>query len=209
MRGLYCILSEKHSLGRANLEVAEEIIAGGAKILQYREKNKAKREQYHECLSLRRMTSRAGVTFIINDFIDLALAVKADGVHLGQSDLPVEAVRKLVGKKMLIGVSTHTPFQAREAIKKGADYIAVGPLYPTRTKEDVCPAVGLGYLDYAVRHMGIPFVAIGGIKLDNLEEVLAHGASCIAMVTEIVAAPDIRQRVREVQLRIEKFKKNT
>jgi thiamine-phosphate pyrophosphorylase len=199
MKGLYCILSEQHSCGRSNLEVAREILAAGVKLLQYREKHKSRRQQYQECLQLRRLSRRAGATLIINDFPDLALAVKADGVHLGQQDLPIEAARKLLGRRMLIGVSTHSPEQARQAIKRGADYLGIGPLYPTRTKEDVCPAVGLGYLDYAARYVSIPFVAIGGIKLANLEDVLRHGAVCVAMVSEVVGAPDIRMRVKQIQ----------
>ena len=207
MKGLYCILCEEHSHGRSNLEVAREILAAGVKLLQYREKHKSRRAQYQECLKLRALTSRAGAALIVNDSPDLALAVKADGVHLGQEDMPVEAARKIMGRQMMVGVSTHAPDQARQAIKKGADYIAIGPLYPTRTKEDVCPAVGLGYLDYAVRYVRIPFVAIGGIKLGNIEEALSHGASCVAMVSEVVGAPDIRQRASQIQARIAEFQR--
>lgn len=196
-RQLYCIVSEEHSLGRTAVETAREMLAGGARIIQYREKNKPKRLKYLDCLRLRRLTARRGCLFIVNDDLDIALAVGADGAHIGQDDMPVKAARALLGKKAVIGVSTHSPAQARAAVLGGADYIGVGPIYATATKKDVCPAVGVGYLDYAVRNVKIPFVAIGGIKLANLPGVLGRGAPCAAMVTEITGAADIEGKVRE------------
>ncbi|MDA8244187.1 MAG: thiamine phosphate synthase [Elusimicrobia bacterium] len=199
---LYCLTSEEHSNGRTVIETAEAMLAGGARILQYREKNKHKRAKHEECLLLRRLMKKRGCLFIVNDDLDIALAVKADGVHLGQDDMPLEAARELTGPKMIIGISTHNPAQARAAVQGGADYIGVGPIYATKTKKDVCPAVGLEYLDYAVRNVNIPFVAIGGIKLRNLSEVLARGARCVAMVTEITGAPDIAAAVRAASGRL-------
>lgn len=195
---LYAITAEEYSAGRSNSEVVRAMLAGGVKILQYRQKDKSGREKYLECVEIRKMTDRAGATFIVNDDIDIALAVKADGIHLGQKDMPIEAARELVKEEVIIGLSTHSPQQAQDAIMRGADYIAIGPIFPTQTKKDVCLAVGLEYLDYAVKNVEIPFVAIGGIKLHNIEEVLAHGAPCVAMVTEIVSAPDICARVKEI-----------
>jgi len=195
---LYCITAEEYSLGRSNIEVARDIFSSGVKILQYREKEKSKKDKFAECLKIRRMAYRAKATLIVNDDIDIALAVKADGVHLGQNDMSVVAARKLAGKAMIIGVSTHCAQQARQAVKDGADYIGVGPIYPTLTKRDVCPAVGLEYLDYVRKNINLPFVAIGGIKRHNLGQVRAHGALVIAMITEIVSAPDIRRKIREI-----------
>ena len=195
---LYAITAEEYSVGRGNIEVVRDILAAGVKILQYRQKEKSKREKYLECVEIQKMTKKAFATFIVNDDVDIALAVKADGVHLGQNDMPIEAVRELVKEDMIIGLSTHSPREARDAITRGADYIAIGPIFPTQTKKDVCPAVGLEYLDYAVKNVTIPFVAIGGIKLRNMREVMAHGASCVAMVTEIVSAPDIRARIKKI-----------
>jgi len=180
------------------LETAAEMLAAGARVIQYREKEKSKRQKYLDCLELRDMTLGHGALFIVNDDVDLALAVKADGAHLGQDDMPVEAARSILGAGAVIGVSTHSPAQAQEALRRGADYIGVGPLFPTSTKKDVCAAVGLEYLDYAARNVEVPFVAIGGIKLHNLEEVLRRGARCVALVTEITGAPDIKGRVGEV-----------
>lgn len=188
---LYCIVSEEHSLGRSAADTAAAMLAGGARVLQYREKNKPKRQRYLDCLRLRRMTRDRGCLFIVNDDVDIALAAGADGAHIGQDDMPPEAARAVLGKRAIIGVSTHSPSQAREAELRGADYIGVGPIYHTRTKKDVCPPVGLEYLDYAVRNVRIPFVAIGGIKLHNLPEVLALGARCAALVTGITMSDDI------------------
>ena len=141
------------------------------------------------------MTRERGAAFIVNDDIDLAMLVGADGVHVGQEDLPVQAVRTLVGEGMAIGLSTHAPHEARAAMAAGADYIGVGPIFATRTKEDVCAPVGLEYLEFVVREIDLPFVAIGGIKESNLAEVARRGARCTALVTEITQAPDIGARI--------------
>ena len=141
------------------------------------------------------MTRQAGAAFIVNDDIDLALLVDADGVHVGQEDLPVAAVRSLVGPDRAIGLSTHSPDQARGAVEAGADYIGVGPIFATQTKDDVCAPVGLSYLDFVAANFDLPFVAIGGIKEHNLAEVAARGGRCAALVTEIVGARDIRGKV--------------
>ncbi len=196
---LYCITAEEHSIGRSNIEVVREMINAGVKIIQYREKDKRIIDKYNECLKIRTMTREAKVTFIVNDDIDIAILVKADGVHIGQDDLPIEEVRELVGNDMIIGLSTHSPAQAEDAVRRGADYIGVGPIYKTFTKKDVCAPVGLEYLSYVVRNIPIPYVAIGGIKEYNMKEVTSHGAKCIAMVTEIVGAENIGEKIRSVK----------
>lgn len=193
--GLYGLTAEKFSLGRSNEEVARAMLDGGIRILQYREKTKKMKRKYEECLRLRAMTRERGAAFIINDDIDLALLVGADGVHVGQEDLPVAAVRSLVGDSMAIGLSTHAPEEARAAVAQGADYIGVGPIFATSTKEDVCAPVGLEYLDFVAKGVDLPFVAIGGIKEHNLSEVVARGARCVALVTEITGARDIMGRI--------------
>jgi thiamine-phosphate pyrophosphorylase len=193
--GIYGLTAEKFSLGRSNPDVVRAMLDAGVRIVQYREKTKKMGAKYEECLALRAMTREAGAAFIVNDDIDLALLVDADGVHVGQEDLPVAAVRALVGDGRAIGLSTHSPDQARTAAAAGADYIGVGPIFATQTKDDVCAPVGLSYLDFAVREAGLPCVAIGGIKEHNLAEVVRRGAGCVAMVTEVVGATDIRTRV--------------
>ena len=196
---IYCITAEEHSMGRSNIDVVKAMISSDIKIIQYREKNKKLRDKYNECLIIRSLTKEAGVTFIVNDNIDIAMMVKADGVHIGQDDLPIEKVRELVGEDMIIGLSTHSSAQANDAVLRGADYIGVGPIYKTYTKIDVCESVGLSYLDYVVKNITIPFVAIGGIKLHNLKEVTATGAKCISLVTEIVGALDIKSQIEEMR----------
>ena len=201
---LYGITAEEHSLGRSNIEVVRDMIAAGIKIIQYREKDKKMKVKYEECQVIRRLTEEAGVTFIVNDDIDLAMLVKADGVHIGQDDLPIEKVRELVGEEMIIGLSTHSPAQAEDAVKRGADYIGVGPIFKTATKKDVCQPVGLEYLEYVIKNIQIPFVAIGGIKVDNIAQVAELGAKCISVVTDITTALDIPKRVKELRNNMKK-----
>ena len=195
--GIYGITAERFSMGRTNLEVVEEMIRGGVTTVQYREKKHQKHvgEMLKECQQIRELTRKHGVTFIINDHVDLALLVDADGVHVGQDDLPVEAVRRLVGDDKIIGLSTHSPEQAQRAVAVGADYIGVGPIFSTQTKEDVCAAVGMEYLEFVVANCPLPFVAIGGIKEHNISDIAGRGAKTICLVTEIVASADIYSTV--------------
>jgi thiamine-phosphate pyrophosphorylase len=196
---LYCLTAEAYSNGRSNIEVVKVLLESGIKIIQYREKDKKMIDKYNECEKIRKLTKEYDADFLVNDDIDIAILVKADGVHIGQHDLPIEKVRELIGEEMMIGVSTHSPAQAMDAVKRGADYIGVGPIYKTFTKKDVCEPVGLEYLEYAVKNVEIPFVAIGGIKEYNLLEVAKRGAKCIAMVTEIVGAGDIAQKITNIR----------
>jgi thiamine-phosphate pyrophosphorylase len=196
---LYGITASLLSLGRSNTDVVREMIKAGIKIIQYREKERSVREKYRECREIRKLTSEAGVMLIINDHLDLALAVKADGVHLGQDDLPLPVARKLAGRRLLLGISTHSPEQAKAAAAEGADYLGVGPLFATKTKKDVCAPVSLEYLDYVARNISLPFVAIGGIKEHNIALVRSRGAVCCALVSEIVGAPDIVAKVRDLR----------
>ncbi|EGO63388.1 thiamine phosphate synthase [Acetonema longum] len=199
---IYGITAEEYSNGRSNIEVVRAMIDAGVKVIQYREKEKKKLYKYQECIRIREMTQKAGVTFIINDDIDLALLVKPDGVHIGQEDLPIEEVRQLVGEEMIIGLSTHSPQQAQEAVKRGADYIGVGPVFATRTKKDVSAATGLDYVKYVAEHIPLPSVAIGGIKTDNIASVRQAGADCFALITDIVGAADIGARIKELRARL-------
>jgi thiamine-phosphate pyrophosphorylase len=196
---IYGITAEEYSMGRSNIEVVARMIEAGITVIQYREKDKSDRLKYEECLKIREMTRVAGVTFIVNDRPDLALLVGADGIHLGQDDLPPQAVREMVGGEMFIGLSTHSPAQAEAAVRLGVDYIGVGPIFATNTKKDVIAPVGLEYLEYVVENIRMPFVAMGGIKEHNIAEVYRRGARCIALVTEIVGAPDIGAKVRALR----------
>jgi thiamine-phosphate pyrophosphorylase len=199
--GIYGITAEKYSRGRGNIEVVRAMIAGGIGIIQYREKRPAKSfaAMLEECRDIRRLTREAGVLFIVNDYCDIARLVDADGVHVGQDDLPVAAVRELIGPGKIIGLSTHSPEQAAEAVSAGADYIGVGPIFATATKDDVCAPVGLEYLEHVVRSCPLPFVAIGGIKEHNIGQVVHRGARSVCLVTEIVGAEDITATTRRLQ----------
>lgn len=198
--GIYGITAEKFSRGRDNITVVKEMIAGGVAMIQYREKHdhKSFRAMYEECLAIRRLTRESGIPFIVNDYVELAMLVDADGVHVGQDDLPVAAVRQLVGDK-IIGLSTHGPDQARAAVKAGVTYIGAGPIFATQTKDDVCDPVGLDYLAHVMRDVPLPAVAIGGIKEDNIHQVMEQGARLVCLVTEIVGADDIAGTVQRLK----------
>ncbi|MCF8067207.1 MAG: thiamine phosphate synthase [Desulfobacterales bacterium] len=194
--GLYGITAEKYSNGRNTIDVVKAMVKGGIKVIQYREKHEENsfRKMYNECMEIRKITADHDVLFIVNDYIELAMLADADGVHAGQDDIPIKEVRKLVGNK-IIGGSTHSPEQAQAVVADGADYIGVGPIFKTSTKKDVCDPVGLEYLEYAVENIDIPFVAIGGIKEHNIHKVVKRGAKTICLVTDIVGADNIENKI--------------
>lgn len=196
---LYAITDHALSRGRDNVSVVRELLEEGVKIIQYREKERKMGVMLEECRAIRRLCREYGACFIVNDHADIALLVDADGVHVGQDDLPVPEVRRLLGPDKIIGLSTHSPEQARAAVNAGADYIGVGPIYATKTKKDVCEPVGLSYLEFVAANLNIPFVAIGGIKADNVAQVVRAGARTCVVVSAFVGAPDIRAAVREMR----------
>lgn len=197
---LYGVTASEYSLGRSNPEVVKQMLEAGIKLIQYREKEFTIRQKYDECLVIRRLCREYDACFIVNDDVHLALAVKADGVHVGQDDLPVDKVRELVGEKMLIGLSISTPQQVDQAVESGVvDYLGAGPIYDTATKKDVGVPVGLEYLDYLVQYHRIPLVAIGGIKQSNVADVIRHGVTCVVMITDIVSADNIGQKIKAIR----------
>ena len=202
LAGLYCLTASELSQGRDNLAVVEQMVAAGARIVQYREKNKSQVEMYRECMAIRELTRGTGAAFFVNDDIALAIAVCADGIHVGQDDLPVPVVRQIVGNSMLIGLSTHSPQQAQAAVSLGADYIGVGPVYQTLTKKDVGEPVGLSYVNFVAQNVKLAFVAIGGITTANVGDVVGHGADCVAMISDVVSAPHIGEKVHQINTQI-------
>lgn len=200
---IYTITAEAMSNGRNNIEVVGKMLEAGIKFIQYREKEKSALDRYNECVKLREMTRAAGAIFIIDDFVDLAMAVDADGVHVGQTDLPAKVVRELVGDDKIIGLSTHEPAQLDKSNELGdiIDYIGVGPVYATQTKKDAVP-VGFSYVEYAAKHAKHPFVAIGGIKEHNICDVASHGAKTFAIVSEIVGADDIVGKIKSIEAKV-------
>ncbi|OMF38634.1 thiamine-phosphate diphosphorylase [Paenibacillus sp. FSL H8-0548] len=188
---LYAITGEQFHPGRDLVEVMEEAILGGVDIIQLRDKTSDRAEVLEKAKALRELTRKYGVTFIVNDDIDIAMEVDADGIHLGQGDVPLLEARKIVGSK-IIGISTHAIEEALLAEEHGADYIGVGPIYPTVTKVDVVDPVTITYIREVVQAVKIPFVAIGGIKLHNVDEVIRAGATRICAVSEIVGSADVK-----------------
>ncbi|MDR3195477.1 MAG: thiamine phosphate synthase [Endomicrobium sp.] len=196
-KGLYAITAENFSNGRDNITVVKEMLDAGVKTLQYRDKYKTKLEKFNQCETIRKLTSDYNVFFVVNDDIDIALAVESDGLHLGQDDLPILKARSIVGDNMAIGVSTHSPAQALAAQEQGVDYIGVGPIFKTFTKDNVCTPVGIEYLKYCVKNIKVHKVAIGGIKLSNIGQICKFRPDSICMVTEITASPNIKNTVRQ------------
>jgi thiamine-phosphate pyrophosphorylase len=169
--------------------VAHQAILGGADVIQLRDKRASTRQLLEEARRVRDVTRPAGVPLIINDRVDLTLAVEAEGVHLGQEDLPVPVAKRLMGAGKLVGCSTHSVEQALEAERAGADYLAVGPIYPTPTKPGY-GSVGLGLIARVRAQTARPMVCIGGIDHATLPEVLQAGAECVAVVRAVCAAED-------------------
>src|SRR5690606_14218220 len=200
---LYAITGEQFHPGRDMLDVMEQAILGGVDIIQLRDKSGDIEAIRKKAVALRQLTAQYGVTFIVNEYIDIALEVDADGVHLGQGDVPLAEARRRMGNK-IIGISTHAIEEAIQAERDGADYIGVGPIYPTKTKEDVVDPVTVSYVKEVASTIRIPFVAIGGIKLHNVDEVIKAGATRICAVSEIVGSDDIQRTCREFLSKLEK-----
>lgn len=176
-------------------------LAAGVRLFQYRNKSGSRKEVYNVSYELAGMVKRSGGVFIVNDHADIAKAVDADGVHLGQDDLPVEYGRKVLGEGKLIGISTHSVEQAREAEAAGADYIGFGPLFPTTTK-DAGPHQGVENLRSLRNAVTLPVLAIGGITPDNLAEVMQAGADGVAVISAVLSAPDPGAVARDLIKRI-------
>lgn len=182
---LYLVTSPSDHL----LEVVEAALQGGLSLVQYRDKETDDLTRIENAKRLKQLCHRYDALFIINDRIDLALAVDADGVHLGQDDVPIALARQLLGSQRIIGRSTHSPEEMHRAIEEGADYIGVGPVYETPTKAGR-PAAGLEYVRHAAAQAALPWFAIGGISADNLDAVLSAGAERVAVVRAIMAAEE-------------------
>ncbi|HSB10509.1 MAG TPA: thiamine phosphate synthase [Blastocatellia bacterium] len=180
----------------SHAEQVERLADGGASLIQLREKRAYPREFYREALDAMDVARRRGVRIVINDRVDIAIAVKADGVHLGQGDLPPDRARLLLGESRIIGYSTHTVKQALAANSAPVDYIAIGPIFQTSTKERPDASVGLEVITDVKRLIKKPLVAIGGITLDMARSVIEAGASSVAVISDLLTARDIAERTR-------------
>jgi thiamine-phosphate pyrophosphorylase len=194
---LYAI-ADAAAAGGDVVEIASRILAGGARILQLRWKEANAAELVVAARECRRLTRRHDALFLVNDRVDVALASEADGVHLGQNDLPLHAARRLLGRERWIGVSTHDPAQARAAEVGGADYVGFGAIYATRSKPGATAPQGLARLREVRGAVGLPIVAIGGIDAARARDVIGAGADAVAMISALVASPDVAAYVRTV-----------
>ena len=197
LSGLYIILDPSVCPARPLVEVLTAAAEAGASLFQYRNKTASMKEAYVEVLALRQAAAKAGVLFIVNDRCDLALAVDADGVHLGQGDLPLDLARKVMGPDKLIGISTHNPDQVREATAGKPDYLGFGPIFKPGSKQDHDPVVGLEGLRAMRRLTPLPVFAIGGIQIDQVGEVMKAGADGVAIISAVLKAADIGEAVRK------------
>jgi thiamine-phosphate pyrophosphorylase len=194
---LYAIIDPARAGGRLPAMVAQELFSAGVRLIQFRDKHASSRQLYETCVELKELLRDSGCGLIVNDRADVARATDADGVHLGQDDLPVEMARRLLAPEKWIGCSTHSVDQVVEADRSTADYIAFGPIFLTASKENSDPVVGLEGLRQARRVTGKPLVAIGGITLRNAREVLGAGADSVAVLGDLLNGPDIPGRARE------------
>lgn len=196
LSGLYIILDPSVYPARPLVEVLMAAAEAGASLFQYRNKSAAMKDAYVEALALRQAAAKAGVLFIVNDRCDLALAVDADGVHLGQEDLPLNLARQVMGPDKLIGISTHNPDQVREAADGRPDYLGFGPIFKPVSKQDHDPVIGLEGLRAMRTLTSLPVFAIGGIQIDTVGEVMRTGVHGLAVISAILKAPDISNAVK-------------
>ena len=187
---LYLVTDRGLSRGRSTFEIVTAAVHGGTTVVQLREKDCSTREFIEQALPIKEFLKDHGVPLIINDRVDVAQAVKADGVHLGQTDMPLEVAKKILGDSMTIGISAESLQDAIEAEKGGADYLGVSPIYVTPTKTDTAPPLGLEGLQEIRKAVRLPLVGIGGLNRDNAAEVIRNGADGVAVVSAIVAADD-------------------
>jgi thiamine-phosphate pyrophosphorylase len=191
--------------GRNELDIAGQIIEGGARVIQLRDKQSKKGELLPVAQKLKEICSQRGVLFIINDYLDLAMAVDADGLHIGQEDLPLPVVRRQLPIDKIVGCSVTTPSQATKAQNEGVDYIAVGSIFPTTTKKEAT-VVGVNMLKEVKRTVSTPLVAIGGINQNNVGEVVTAGADAVAVISAVLGEKDVRGAVQKLVAKMDLVK---
>ncbi len=206
---VYLVTDRYFSIGRSTPDIVKAAIRGGISVVQIREKDLSTRDFYTEAAQIREMLRSAGIPLIINDRIDVALAVDADGVHLGQDDMSVKIARKILGPDRIIGLSLNQLDNINDEAFTFADYLAVSPVFPTATKLDTAAAWGLEGLRRARQLTDMPLIAIGSIKNDNAREVIMAGADCVAVVTAIVAAEDPEKATRTLVETVREAKKTS
>jgi len=196
MKGYYFITDA--GLSRAgSIKDVKNAIKAGVKVVQYRNKNKTTAELYKEAAALRCICKN--VVLLINDQVDIALAVAADGVHLGQEDMPIKEARRLLGKKKIIGMTVHTVREAKEAQRLGADYLGVSPVFATATKPDAGEPAGIVLIKKIKKAVSLPLVAIGGITLENASQVIIAGADAVCAISAVVTKKDVKKEILKFQ----------
>jgi thiamine-phosphate pyrophosphorylase len=195
---LYCFSPGDLLMGRDPIEMIAAQIRGGADVIQLREKNMSKRQALVLGLAIRELTAQEGALFMVNDDLDLALILEADGVHLGQDDIPIQYARPLL-KDKIIGISTHSLDQARKAIDSGADYIGIGPAFKTETKIKTDPVVGVDLILEVQELSSVPVIAIGGIGERNIDLLVNKGIRRVAIISDILSSKDIEARTRALK----------
>ncbi len=201
---LYLITDRDLSRGRSTPDVVKAALAGGVDIVQLRDKTVETVQMVEDGLRLRELTTRAGATLIVNDRVDVALAIEAEGAHVGQTDIPAAMARDVLPSPRLLGVSTSDATMAERAYQARADYIGFGPIYHTATKQTVASPRGLDMLPQVLAAVPIPVVVLGGISHDNIEDVVAAGADHVAVCSCIVAADDVQRAAAVLKERMEK-----
>ena len=203
---LYIITDEAIAGGLTHAEIAERAIAGGADVIQLRDKVCGSRKLCQIGRALRTITLKTGTLFIVNDRLDVALACEADGVHLGQDDIRVDVARQIAPPGFIIGVSVGTIDEAIRAEQDGADYLALSPVFSTASKNDAGPGRGLIVLREIRRSVSVPVIAIGGITMDNVREVITAGADGVAVISVVVGSKNITAAAQELSTRISESK---
>lgn len=182
----------------SHMEITRLAIAGGADTIQYRQKSGSTREMIEIARNMKQLCSEAGVTFIVNDRLDVAIAAEADGVHLGQDDFPIPMARELLGEGRIIGGSAATLDEARKSLSEGADYVGFGPVYPTSSKDDAGPVSGIDILKQVVEIIPLPIIAIGGVGAENIPDVMRAGAHGIAVISAVCCQDDPEEATRSL-----------
>lgn len=195
---LYVVITEVFCGGRSNIEVLKACLDAGVRLVQFREKDLTARELHRQAEIFRAHTARAGALLIIDDRLDVAMAVGADGVHLGQQDLPIDAARR-IAPELILGASSHTLEQALAAEAAGTSYVNIGPIFATQTKSTPVAPLGANAIGVIAPNLRIPFTCMGGIKAHNVQALVTRGAKHVAVVTAVTAAPDISAAVRELR----------
>ncbi len=202
LTGLYVIIDTETLGQKDEVDTTSKAIRGGAKVIQLRDKHHDKGELLTVAQRLKDLCCKSDVLFIVNDHLDIALAVDADGLHIGQKDLPLSVIRKELAIDKLVGISTHTLAEAQKAEIEGADYVAVGSIFSSPTKKDA-KVVGLEHLSQVRKTISIPIVAIGGINKENIAEVISAGADAAAVISAVIAKENIETAARQLVKEIE------